>query len=204
MELLRFAFGDDRLSVRDMVEDDIEGFVSYWHDGVADLDFLGIDPVRLGGRDDTRARFRRFCRRDGGRDEAVGFTFVRDGTVIGYTNINIFGRPKGYVHVHLTDPSARRRGILSAILWHSLPVLADHVFTEYPIDGLVLETRTRNVGINRVVQSIGLLPRATVHLDDPDGLAGPGEFSIYDLDPLVIKALLTDHHALPEHTGGSL
>jgi RimJ/RimL family protein N-acetyltransferase len=190
MELLRFPFGDDWLSVRDMAEQDIEQFVSYWHDGVADLEFLGIDPAKLGERRDTRERFRQLCRRDGPRDTAVGFTFCRNDAVIGFTNINILGRQQGYAHVHLTDPAVRGRGVLSAILRHSLPVIAGHVLAQYPIDGLVLETRTRNIGINRVLQGVGLRPQATVHLDAPDGLAGPGEFSIYVLDSTVLEKLL--------------
>jgi RimJ/RimL family protein N-acetyltransferase len=200
MELLRFAFGDDLLSVREMAERDIEAFVAYWHDGGADLDFLGIDRAKLGTRQDTRARFLGLCRRDGPCD-AVGFTFERNGSVIGFTNINIFGRSKGYLHVHLTDPAARRRGILSAIFWHALPVLGGHVLDTYPIDGFVLETRTRNVGINRVVRSVGLRPTAVRHLDDPDGLAGPGEFAIYELDAAVIRALLSQPVSQP--VGGS-
>ncbi|QXJ21422.1 hypothetical protein AGRA3207_002274 [Actinomadura graeca] len=192
MELLRFAHGDGELSVRDMIEDDIGAFVAYWHDGIADLDFLGIDRARLGTREETRERFRAMCRRDGRRDAALGYTFRRDDDVIGYTNINILGRPYGYVHVHLTDPEARGRGFTSAILWHSLPVIADHVLAEYPIDGLVLETRTRNEGIGRVVRGIGLRPRFTGHLEDPDGLAGPGEFAVFHLDAVTIKTLIAE------------
>ncbi|MBO2448578.1 hypothetical protein J4573_15855 [Actinomadura barringtoniae] len=173
-----------------MEPQDIEPFVSYWHDGGADLAFLGIDLDKLGAREDTRKRFLDLCRRGEPKDRAVGFTFHLNDSVIGYTNINIQGRPKGYLHVHLTDPAARRRGVVSAILLQSLPVLADHVLTEYPIDGLVLETRTRNVGINRVVRSVGLRPASTGHLEDPDGLAGPGEFNVYDLDAATIRALV--------------
>jgi RimJ/RimL family protein N-acetyltransferase len=192
VELLRFPFAEGLVSVRDMREEDIETFVSYWHDGIADLEFLGIDRKKLGSRDDTRERFRQLCRRDGRRDIAVGFTFCYDDRVIGFTNVNILGRPKGYVHVHLTDPGMRRRGIISAIFARSLPVIGNHILAEYPIDGLVLETRTRNIGINRVVQRTGLRPRATVHLDNPDGVAGPGEFCIYEVDAALIRAMTRD------------
>lgn len=186
MELLRLPLEDGWISVRDMAEEDIEHFVSYWHDDGADLAFLGIDPAKLGTRDDTRARFRSFCRRDG-HCAAIGFTICHNDQVIGYTNINIFGRPKGYVHVHLTEPDSRRRGILSIIFLNSLPIVAKHILQEFPIDGLILETRTRNQGINRVVQKAGLRPRATIYLQNPDGVAGPGEFNIYELDKELIE-----------------
>jgi RimJ/RimL family protein N-acetyltransferase len=189
MELVRVPFGDGWLVVRDMNESDIEPFVSYWHDGGANLEFLGIDRAKLGSREHTRSRFREYCRRDGS-PEVIGFTFCHDNRVIGYTNINIMGRPKGYVHVHLTDPQARSRGILSTIFLHSLPVIASHVLRELPIDGLVLETRTRNLGINRVMQKTGLRPTATRYLENPDGVAGPGEFNIFELDANVIRALV--------------
>lgn len=191
MELLRIPFEDSWVSVRDMAENDIEHFVSYWHDKGADLEFLGIDPVKLGTREDTRARFRAFCRRDE-KCDAIAFTLCHNDQVIGYTNINVLGRPKGYVHVHLTDPRSRRRGILSAIFVNCLPVVANHILRELPISGLVLETRTRNEGINRVVQKAGLRPCATSYLENPDGIAGPGEFNIYELDQeLITNAVLT-------------
>lgn len=199
MELFSLDLRGHRIAARDMVEDDVETFVRYWHDGGADLEFLGIDPGKLGTREDTRERFRQFCRRGEPKDVAVGFTFCRDDAVIGFTNINILGRRQGYLHVHLTDPTARRQGILSAILQHSLPVLAGHVLVEYPIDGLVLETRTRNVGITKVVRGAGLTPRFTGHLADPDGLAGPGEFAVFHLDARTTTSLIEEANSARHH-----
>lgn len=193
MELVRTPFDGGWVGVRDLAESDIEHFVSYWHDGGADLEFLGIDLERLGSREDTRARFRALCRREGG----ACYTIFHDDRVIGYTNINIDGRRYGYVHVHLTDPGARGRGILSTVLAYALPVIAGSVLDELSIDGLVLETRTRNLGITSVVRKMGLRPQRTAYLTDPDGLAGPGEFHVFVLDRATLAAL-TGTDALTE------
>jgi RimJ/RimL family protein N-acetyltransferase len=47
---------------------------------------------------------------------------------------------------------------------------------------LVIEVRTRNVGMNRVLQRLGHKIVATMDLPDPDGLAGPGTFNIYEIE----------------------
>jgi RimJ/RimL family protein N-acetyltransferase len=190
MELAGIEHRGAYLAVRDLEEGDIEAFVRYWHGGGgADLEFLGIDPAKLGTPADTWQRFRSYIRRRDPAPEAVGFTFTRNATPIGYTNINIFGRPDGYVHVHLTDPQARAQGSLTALFAAMLPAIATEILPRLPISGLVLEARTRNVGINRVLRSIGLIPDKTMHLDDPDGVAGPGEFNVYYLNATSIAAL---------------
>ena len=46
------------LSIRDAIAEDVDAFVSYWHEsGDAHLQFLGIDRAKLGTVEDTRMRF---------------------------------------------------------------------------------------------------------------------------------------------------
>src|SRR5947207_2484233 len=80
---------------------DVDRFVSYWHDGEADLDFLGIDRAKLGDREASRARYVAMC--DYGHPApAVGFSILLDERLVGFTNVNLRGRA-GYVHIHLVD-----------------------------------------------------------------------------------------------------
>jgi hypothetical protein len=48
--------------------------------------------------------------------------------------------------------------------------------------GSWLRFRTRNVGMNRVLQALGHQVVDTQYLPDPDGLAGPGTFHTYEID----------------------
>ncbi len=58
----------------------------------------------------------------------------------------------------------------------------DYVFEESCADGLTVEVRTRNSAMNAVLQKLGHNIAATRALDNPDGLAGPGTFHIYEID----------------------
>jgi len=54
--------------------------------------------------------------------------------------------------------------------------------TESGADGLLVEIRTRNVGMNRVLQRLGHQVVDTQYLAVPDGLAGPGTFHTYEIN----------------------
>ena len=169
------------VGLRPMGPDDVEPFVSYWHDGGADLAYLGIDPVKLGTATDTRQRFDLLVHGPRPR-QALGFTITLDGRAVGFINVNILGRERGKAHFHLVDPAARRGGVMSAVLEAGLPQILERMRTESGVDGLLVEIRTRNVGMNRVLQALGHQVVDTQYLLDPDGLAGPGTFHTYEID----------------------
>jgi RimJ/RimL family protein N-acetyltransferase len=185
MEYLRFRTELGEIVVRDVDEADLDALVAYWHEGVADHAFLGIDPERLGSPEDTRARFRAANRSVGGGGKTAAFVLAMGARVVAYTNVNFRGRD-GYAHVHFIDPDTRNRGVASSLV----PSILGMFFEHLPIDRLVLEARTRNTGINRVLEKSGLKPAWTGHLEKPDGLAGPGEFHVYHVDPPLVAALL--------------
>ena len=162
-----------------MRRDDANLYVDYWH-LIADLDFLGIDLAKLGTVEETRRRFQALV--DGPRPrQTLGFTITVDDQPAGFINVNVLGRPFGVPHFHLADPAARGLGIMSAVLNAGLPAILHVVRAEAAADGLRVEVRTRNGGMNRVLQRLGYPPTRTVDLDEPDGLAGPGTFHIYEI-----------------------
>jgi RimJ/RimL family protein N-acetyltransferase len=169
------------VGLRPMTPDDVEPFVSYWHDGGADLGYLGIDPVKLGTATDTRQRFDILVHGPRPR-QALGFTITLDGRAVGFINVNVLGRERGRAHFHLVDPAARRGGVMSAVLEAGLPEIMERMRTESGADGLLVEIRTRNVGMNRVLQALGHQVVDTQYLPNPDGLAGPGTFHTYEID----------------------
>jgi RimJ/RimL family protein N-acetyltransferase len=185
VEYIRLPTHLGDLVVRDVAETDLDALVGYWHGGVADLEFLGIDLERLGTVDDTRARFRASIRSGAADQKAVAFVAALAARVIAYTNVNFRGRD-GYAHVHFIDPEARNRGIASFLV----PFILKMFFVYLPIDRLVFEARTRNTRINRVVTKFGLQPATTAFLERPDGLARAGEFNVYVVEASMVDGLL--------------
>jgi RimJ/RimL family protein N-acetyltransferase len=161
-------------SVRDVEPVHVDTFVRYWHfSGYEHLDYMGIDRVRLGTPEETRARFLRAIR-NGTREQAhVAFSITLADRLIGYTNLNRHALDENYPHLHLVDASARAAGVASEIV----PRVLALYFDLYPIHRLVIQTRTSNVAINRVLDKT-LPVTETRHLDTPDGLAEPGEFHL--------------------------
>ncbi len=185
MQYIRLPTHLGDIAVRDVAEADLDALVAYWHGGGADLDFLGIDLERLGTAEDTRARFRASIRSGAAGQKAVAFVATVGARIVAYTNVNFRGRD-GYAHVHFIDPEARNRGIASFLV----PFILKMFFVYLPIDRLVLEARTRNIRINRVVAKLGVRPATTGFLERPDGLAGPGDFNVYVLDPPMVDEVL--------------
>jgi RimJ/RimL family protein N-acetyltransferase len=161
-------------SVRDVEPVHVDTFVRYWHfSGYEHLDYMGIDRQRLGTPEETRARFLRAIRNGTPEQAHVAFSITLDGRLVGYSNLNRHAPDENYPHLHLVDASARAAGVASVVVPHMLKLYVDL----YPIRRLVIQTRTSNTAINRVLDKV--LPVAeTRHLDTPDGLAAPGEFHV--------------------------
>jgi len=185
MQYIRVPTHLGELVVRDVAEADLDVLVDYWHGGVADLEFLGIDLDRLGTAADTRARFRASMRSGAAGQKAVAFVATAGPRVVAYTNVNFRGRD-GYPHVHFIDAEARNQGIASFLV----PFILKMFFVHLPIDRLILEARTRNTRINRVVAKLGFQPTETRFLERPDGLAGPGDFNVYVVEPAMVDEVL--------------
>lgn len=159
--------------LRDLEPDDIEAIVEYWHGGGADLAHLGIDLSRLGTPDDMRRHYRERIRTGDKAQGAIGYAVTLDGNFVGYTYLNQYGPDSNYSHWHITQADRRARGITSALY----PYRIKMYFDTTNMARLIHQTRTRNVGVNRVLDKY--LPIAeTLYIDKPDGFAGPGEFHI--------------------------
>jgi RimJ/RimL family protein N-acetyltransferase len=158
---------------RDLIEDDIEAVVRYWYDsGDEYLAFLGIDKERLGTEDDTRARFRRALRTGDPDQRSMAFAITLDERFVGYTLLNRRTPDSNFSHWHLTDPAARKTGISTALYPHRIAMYCQAC----DMNRLTHQTRPRNIGVNRMLDKF--VPIAeTVWVENPDGIAGPGEFN---------------------------
>jgi hypothetical protein len=158
-------------ALRDLARDDIEAIVAYWHAGGADLEFLGIDPARLGEPSDTRARYERSLRTGDPAQRNIAYAIVLDGALAGYTLLNQYTPETNYSHWHIIAAEKRAAGLSSALYPHRIKMY----FDTSGMARLIHQTRTRNIGVNRMLDKY--VPIAeTVWLEHPDGVAGGGEF----------------------------
>jgi len=96
-----------------------------------------------------------------------------NGALVGYTLLNRCTPETNYGHWHITVPSLRAAGISTALYPHRVKVYFDLV----PIMRLIHQTRTRNIAVSRMLDKF--VPVAeTCHVEQPDGVALPGEFHL--------------------------
>ncbi len=176
------------VSIRDAIPTDAKDFVAYWHcSGDEHLNFLGIDRKKLGTPEATCERFLRMIRAQGSDQPAVVFTIVLNDEVVGYTNLNRYDSDNNYPHLHTYKNAVRSAlktteslpaggkgaGLGTVIIG---PILC-MCFDLFPVNRLVLQTRTRNRGINSALDKY-MPPAETAYFENPDGVAGPGEFHV--------------------------
>jgi hypothetical protein len=164
------------VAVRDVERGDIEEFVRYWHEsGDEHLRYLHVDRDRLGTPNDTRARFQASMRTGDPDQQTIAFSVTLGGSVVAYFNLNRYSLLQNYPHIHVIDPEHQgvKAGISAAA---GMPYGLKILFDLFPIERIVLQTRTSVVAINRLLDHF--LPVVeTVWLENPDGLSGPGEFN---------------------------
>jgi RimJ/RimL family protein N-acetyltransferase len=162
-----------KVTLTDLMAADVEAIVHFWYDGGADHKFLGIDPLLLGQRDDTRRRFQNAIRTGDPAQQNIAFAIRLDQELIGYTLLNRYTPQMNYSHWHIIKPDLRGSGISTALY----PYRINLYFTLYPLTRLIHQTRTRNIAVNRMLDKY--VPVAeTYYVQRPDGVALPGEFHI--------------------------
>ena len=160
--------------IRDVEEHDFEEFVRYWHESGEDhLRYLNVDRDELGTPKDTRERFRASMRTGDPNQQAVAFSITLDGSIVGYFNLNRYSPFQNFPHFHVIDHE--RKGLGGAI-FSGMPYGLKMLFELFSIKRMVLQTRTRVVAINELLDHF-LPVIETVRLENPDGLSGPGEFN---------------------------
>jgi hypothetical protein len=161
-------------ALRDIVAKDIDAIVRYWFtSGDEFLDFMGVDRERLGTMEDTRLRFLRAIRTGDPNQATFALAITLDGELAGYTLLNRYTAETNYSHWHITAPQLRASGISTALYPHRIKSYFDLV----PIERLIHQTRTRNTAVNRMLDKY--VPVAeTCHVEQPDGVALPGEFHL--------------------------
>jgi RimJ/RimL family protein N-acetyltransferase len=163
-----------KAALRDLAPEDIQAIVAYWHMSAREyLDFLGIDWSRLGSVDDTQQRFITAIPTGDLNQRSLAWAIIVDGKLVGYTLLNRYTPDLNYSHWHITEPQFRAQGLSSALY----PRRIKTYFDSFPMERLIHQTRTRNIGVNRMLDKF--VPIAeTCYIEDPDGVALPGEFHL--------------------------
>lgn len=161
-------------TLRDFGTEDVEAIVRYWFtSGDEFLDFMGIDRRRLGTMEDTRQRFLRAIRTGDSNQGTFALAITFNGELAGYTLLNRYTPETNYSHWHITVPHLRASGISTALYPYRIKAYFDLV----PIERLIHQTRTRNAAVNRMLDKYVPVTE-TRHIEQPDGVALPGEFHV--------------------------
>ena len=91
----------------------------------------------------------------------------------GYTLLNRYSAEVDYSHWHITDPGLRGLGLSTALYPHRIKTYFDSV----PMDRLIHQTRTSNIGVNRMLDRYVPIVE-TRYIEHPDGVALPGKFHL--------------------------
>jgi hypothetical protein len=161
-------------ALRDLDPNDVDTIVRFWYDsGDEFLDFIGIDRSRLGSEENTRQRFQRAIRTGNPDQQTIAFAITVAGEFAGYTLLNRYAPDINYSHWHITNPALRALGLSTALYPHRIKTYFDLA----PMDRLIHQTRTRNAGVNRMLDKFVPISE-TRYIEHPDGVALPGEFHL--------------------------
>jgi hypothetical protein len=161
-------------SLRDLTVADLSAIVDYWLLSPEEfLAHMGVDRARLGSRDDIQRRFAKAIRTGDPNQSNLALGITLDENLVGYTLLNRYSDDTNYSHWHIIVPNLRAKGMSSALYPHRIKAYFDLT----PISQLIHQTRTRNLGVNGMLDKF--VPVAeTKHIEKPDGVALPGEFHL--------------------------
>lgn len=141
------------LSVREMVEDDIEQFIRYWEEASpAYLEGMGVDVSKR----PTREQFEKLVIPQLGQPmeerKAYFLTWIKDGHPVGSQHVNqiVFGE-QAYMHLHLWDSENRQKGMGQELVKQSLPFF----FENLKLQQLFCEPYALNPAPNKTVERLG-------------------------------------------------
>jgi RimJ/RimL family protein N-acetyltransferase len=160
--------------LRDLTPADLPAIIHYWLSSPDEyVAFLGIDRQKLGGADDIRKRFSNSIRTGDPAQLTISLAITLDDRLVGYTLFVRHSDDVNYSHWHLIVPELRAKGLSTALYPHRIKAYFDIA----PISRLIHQTRTRNLGVNRMLDKFFPIAE-TIITDQPDGVALPGEFHI--------------------------
>ena len=160
--------------LRDLTAADIPPIIDYWLLSPAEhLDFMGVNRKLLGSDEDIHRRFVNATRTGDPSQPTIAIAITLDEQLVGYSLLNRYSEDVNYSHWHIIVSNLRGRGLSTALY----PYRIKAYFDVAPILQLIHQTRTRNLGVNRMLDKF-IMVSETKFIDKPDGVASAGEFHI--------------------------
>ena len=139
--------------VREMALAETHLVIDYFHQATPEhLDMLGVDPTRLPTPDAWHKRLQQDFSLP--VEERRGFllTWLLDGHAVGFLSCDkIVFSERANMHLHVTEPSHRQRGIGAECVRRGV----DICFERLKLKSLFCEPNAFNVGPNRTLQRAG-------------------------------------------------
>lgn len=159
-----------------VTETDLDIIADYFHRPDPHLDTL-IDRARLPGKAALRQRYASWRWVGDPSQMSSVFTLRLDeggrSRLTGFTNLLRKTPADNYSHWHIMEHKDRSGGLSSAVY----PMRLELYFALFPIERLIHQTRVTNTGVNRMLDKFVPVAK-TEFVEQPDGLARPGEFHI--------------------------
>jgi RimJ/RimL family protein N-acetyltransferase len=160
--------------LRNLSSEDLRAIADYWLLSPAEhLDFMGVDRQLLGSSEDILRRFANAIPTGNPNQSAIALAITLDERLVGYTLLNCYSEDVNYSHWHIIDSNLRGKGLSTTLYPHRIKAY----FEIAPISRLIHQTRTRNLGVNRMLDKFVAVSE-TKWIEKPDGVACPGEFHV--------------------------
>jgi len=141
------------LHVREMRLEETSLVIDYFHSSTSEhLEMLGVDPTRLPPRDVWASTFSTQCGLPPGERRAFFVIWLMDGHPVGFSSCDkiVFG-VQANMHLHVTNPAQRQRGIGVQCVRLSVEIY----FRTLKLNQLFCEPNAFNIGPNRTLQGAG-------------------------------------------------
>ena len=142
-----------KLDVREMRFEETSLVIDYFHSSTPEhLEMLGVDPTRLPPRDVWASLFKSLYGLPLAERRGFFLIWLADGRPVGFSSCDkiVFG-VQANMHLHVTEPARRQRGIGEKCVRQSV----DIYFQMLKVNQLFCEPNAFNVGPNRTLQRAG-------------------------------------------------
>jgi RimJ/RimL family protein N-acetyltransferase len=143
----------EKLSVREIQEEDIEFLINYWLN--ADQTFLenmGVDVSKMPTKEGWEQMLSQQLRRSYKEKKSYCIIWQVNGKAVGHSNVNkiIFGQ-EAFMHLHLWEKDLRKSGLGTSLVKMTLPYFFNHLNLKI----LYCEPHALNAAPNNTLKKVG-------------------------------------------------